>query len=483
MQAALALAGPAGLGLVSDPGFELTPHIELINREIVETIADAEGRRSSAPQILLVSVPPRHGKSTLISQLAPAWYLGMFPDRQVMLTSYEADFAAGWGMRVRDLLAEHGEAHFGVKLDRANRAARRWRLEGSGGGMISAGVGGAITGRGAHLLIIDDPVKNAEEATSETIRKRHWEWWLSTARSRLEPGAVVLVLMTRWHQGDLGGRMLTESAGGGDPVREIRLPALAEEADPLGRERGAALWPQRYSKAWLQRTRAAIGPYWFSAMYQGRPTPDEGGIFDRRDFRYCEMRGERAVLQLPNGETQEIDPAYCRKATYVDLAVSEKETADFTVLLQVWVTEGRELLIQEVIRKRIPGPAQAEFLADNHIGTLKVESIGYQAALIQELVRRGLPVEPVRPDKDKVTRASAAGAHYKQGKIFHRWGAPWLHDFEAELLAFPAGEHDDQVDALAYAARDLPHMSPPRPIRRQRRRGETIAGDVLNMQF
>jgi predicted phage terminase large subunit-like protein len=483
MQAALALAGPAGLGLVSDPGFELTPHIELINREIVETMADAEGRRSSAPQILLVSVPPRHGKSTLISQVAPAWYLGMFPDRQVMLTSYEADFAGGWGMRVRDLLAEHGEAHFGVKLDRANRAARRWRLEGSGGGMISAGVGGAITGRGAHLLIIDDPVKNAEEAMSETIRKRHWEWWLSTARSRLEPGAVVLVLMTRWHQGDLGGRMLTESAAGGDPVREIRLPALAEEADPLGRERGAALWPQRYSKAWLHRTRAAIGPYWFSAMYQGRPTPDEGGIFDRRDFRYFEMRGEHALLHLPGGETKEIDPGYCRKATYVDLAVSEKETADYTVLVQVWVTEDRELLIQQVIRRRIPGPAQAEFLENNHIGLLKVESIGYQAALIQALVHRGLPVEPVHPDKDKVTRASAAGALYKQGKVFHRLGASWLHDFEAELLAFPAGEHDDQVDALAYAARDLPNIGAPRRVWRQMSRGKTIAGDIMNMQF
>jgi len=257
--------------------------------------------------------------------------------------------------------------------------------------MISAGVGGAITGRGAHLLIIDDPVKNAEAAMSETIRKRQWEWWLATARSRLEPGALVIVLMTRWHEGDLGGRMLAESANGGDPVREIRLPALAEEADPLGREKGEALWPARYSIDYHENTRKTIGPYWWAAMYQGRPTPDEGGIFDRRDFRHFELRDGLARLQLPGGEVKEVDPDYCTKATYVDLAVSEKQTADYTVALQVWVSEGGELLVQDVIRKRIPGPAQVEFLAENHIGTLKIEAIGYQTALIQALRERGLP--------------------------------------------------------------------------------------------
>ena len=465
---------------MTDPGFELAPHIELINREIVEAIAAAKQRRSASPQILLVALPPRHGKSTLISHLTPAWYLGIFPERQVMLTSYEADFAAGWGTRVRDTLAEHGSSLFGVGIDRSKRAAARWRLEQSGGGMISAGVGGAITGRGAHLLIIDDPVKNAEAAMSERIRERHWEWWLATARSRLEPGALVIVLMTRWHDGDLGGRMLAESANGGDPVREIRLPALAEEADPMGREKGEALWPARYSVEYHENTRKTIGPYWFSAMYQGRPSPDEGGIFDRRDFRHFELRDGLARLQLPDGGTKEIDPDYCTKATYVDLAVSEKQTADYTVALQVWVTQDGELLICEVIRKRIPGPAQAEFLAENYIGTLKVEAIGYQTALIQALRERGLPVERVYPDKDKVTRASAAGALYKAGKIYHRRDAAWLHDFEAELLGFPAAEHDDQADALAYAARDLSRMvAPRRRVRRQRRRG-TISGGIMH---
>jgi predicted phage terminase large subunit-like protein len=470
--------------MVSDPKLLFPEHLQRIDNEIVETIAAAEQEQSDRPQILLVAVPPRHGKSTLISRLAPAWYLGTFPERRVMLASYEADFAAQWGMKARDLLEEHGPTLFGVRVSRRSRSARRWDLEGSEGGMVSVGVGGAMTGRGADVMIIDDPVKNAEQAMSEVIRERQWDWWQATARSRLEPGAVVVVLMTRWHEADLGGKLIAASASGeGDPVREIRLPALGEDADPLGRERGDALWPQRYPRESLHATKAAVGPYWFSAMYQGRPTPDEGGVFDRKDFRYFEMKGERAHFRLPDGTPKEIDPDYCAKATYVDLAVSEKETADYTVVMRVWVTEDRELLIHDLIRKRIPGPAQPEFLAQNHIGTIKVESIGYQVALIQALRERGLPVEEVRPDKDKVTRASAAGALYKAGKIYHRRGAEWLHDFEAELLAFPAGEHDDQVDALAYAARDLPNMGGPRRVWRQRSRGRTICGGLLDMKL
>lgn len=463
---ALAQAGPAGLALVSEQSYQLPAHVQLINREILELIAAAEARTASGPQILLVALPPRHGKSTLISVMAPAWYLGLFPERQVMLTSYEADFAAGWGMRARDHLAEWGPRLYGVGVDPANRAARRWGIQGKAGGMISAGVGGPITGRGAHLLIVDDPLKNAEAAMSEVIRERQWEWWLSTARSRLEPGAVVIVLMTRWHEADLGGRLLAASREGGDRVREIRLPAIAEAADPLGRAEGEALWPERYPRENLEHTRTVVGPYWFSAMYQGRPTPDKGGIFSRRDFRYFELRDGLIEFRRADGRIAQVDPSYCRKATYVDLAVSERQTADYTVALIVWVTPDGELLIRDVIRERIPGPEQPDFLAAHHVGAIKVEAIGYQSALLQALQRRGLPVEPVYPDKDKVTRASAAGALYRSGRVYHLRGAGWLHDFEAELLAFPAGQHDDQVDALAYAARDLPMMVA--PVRRRR---------------
>lgn len=340
--AMLAQASPMGLAMMSEESILRPRHLEEIDNAIFDLVAAAERQPSDRPRILLVAVPPRHGKSTLISVYTPAWYLGLFPERRVILASYEADFAAGWGAKAREVLAEHGREAFGVELSRAKRKAAEWCLEGTGGGMVSAGVGGPITGRGAHLLIIDDPVKSAEEAMSAVIRERQWDWWLATTRSRLEPGGVVVVLMTRWHEADLGGRLLGNHRDGGDAVRELRLPALAERDDPLDRAPGEAFWPQRYSRAYLEHTRRTIGSYWFSAMYQGRPTPDEGGIFDRKDFRYFKLRADGwALLRRADGTTKEIDPDYCAKATYVDLAVSERETADYTVLLQIWVTEER----------------------------------------------------------------------------------------------------------------------------------------------
>lgn len=498
----LARASPAGLAIAVDERlhdqgavrrYSYPAHVRLIDREVVAAVARAHERQVIAaeggkvddrPEILLVEVPPRHGKSTEISEHAPAWFIGTFPERHVILCSYEADFAASWGLKSRSLLEEHGADLYGVEVNAHSRSAKRWGLAGHRGGMVTAGVGGPITGKGAHLLIIDDPIKNAEQAMSEIIREKHWEWWLSTARTRLEPGAVVIVLLTRWHEDDIAGRMLRESEDGGDPVLELRLPALAEDDDPLGRQPGEALWPERYSADWLEHTRKVLGPYWFTAMYQGKPTPDEGGIFSRRDFRYFTIEGDLVVLHGRDGEeTRSYGVDYCQKLQYADLAVSEKETADYTVLTEVWVTPDRDMLIRDVIRDRIPGPDQPDFFVNHHsTGLVKVEQIGYQSALIQQLMRRGLPVEPVFPDKDKVTRAAAAGAHYRGGKVFHYRGAPWLGDFEAELLAFPAGEHDDQVDTVSYAARDLPELGGVER-RRQKDRGRTIVGDLMNKQL
>jgi phage terminase large subunit-like protein len=479
---ALARTGPAALAVLSDRRFELRPHLELIDEAVVEAIWRARAADRDRPEIVLVQTPPRHGKSTLVSQYLLAWYLGSFPERRVILTSYEADFAATWGARTRGLLEEHGPSLYRVGVDERSRSASRWDLHRRSGGMVTAGVGGPITGRGADLLVIDDPLKNAEQAASETIREKQWEWWLSTARTRLEPGAVVVLVMTRWHEADLAGRLLMAAREGGDPVIEIRLPALAERGDPLGREVGEALWPERYSRAYLERTRRTVGPYWFSAMYQGRPTPEEGGLFDRRDFRYFELRGEEVVLRRPDGSRKSFGVEWCRKFQVVDLAASEKQSADYTVMTEVWVTPDSDLLVRSVHRDRIAVPDQPEFFWHHHAGgPVKFEAIGYQGGIVQTMLREGFPAEPVHPDADKVTRAGVAGVRYRQGKVYHLAGASWLHAFEAELLAFPSGEHDDQVDTIAYAAKALPHLNT--GGYRQRSRGKTITGAVMTMEF
>lgn len=488
--ALLARAGPAGLGLAIDKRFRFPPHLQLINTEIMEAIARGKDRRRAIeagediedkPEILLIEAPPRHGKSTIVSEHTPPWYLGMFPDDRVILTTYEADFASTWGRKARDTLQEFGEQLYGVRVAEGSHSVKRWDLESRKGGMVTAGVGGPITGKGANLLLIDDPIKNAEEAMSEVVRKKQRDWWLTTARTRLEPGGVVIVLMTRWHEDDLGGQLLRAAEDGGDPVREIRLPSLAIAKDPLGREEGEALWPERYTRRYLENTRNVLGAYWFSAMYQGSPTPDEGGVFSRQYFRYFDLKGGQVVLDTLNGKV-EYPASSCQKISYVDLAASEKSTGDYTVLTEVWVTPKQDMLVMNVTRDRIPGPDQPQFFEDHYVGRLKVESIGYQSSMIKQLLRKGLPVEPVYPDKDKVTRASAAGALYRGGKIFHRRGAEYLAEFEAELLAFPAGEHDDQVDTIAYAAKDLPTIDT-QPARKSSTKGKTLTGGLTSREL
>lgn len=209
-------------------------------------------------------MPPRHGKSEMASRYTPAWYLGRYPNRRVILASYEADYAASWGRKARDLLEEHGSSLFGVCVRQDSHAANRWDLADHNGGMTTAGVGGAITGRGADLLIIDDPVKSVEEAESETYRARTWDWWRGVALTRLEPGGSVILVMTRWHEDDLAGRILQEDSAN---WRVLSLPAIASDDldDPLDREPGEPLWPERYDADALARRRQEMGSRLFEA--------------------------------------------------------------------------------------------------------------------------------------------------------------------------------------------------------------------------
>jgi predicted phage terminase large subunit-like protein len=281
---------PAGYAAeVSGGRYQIPPHIALLNRKLAALAARDIDR-------LIVTMPPRHGKSMTISQYFPAWWLGMYPDERVILASYEADFAATWGRKAQDVFAAHNGRLFGVELNPATTAAARWEVAGHEGGMTTAGVGGPITGKGADLLILDDLIKNAEEANSEVHRENIWEWLTSTALTRLEPGGVVAYLNTRWHEDDPTGRLLAEMAGGGERWEVLNMPALAEEGDPLGRPVGAALWPGRYDAEALERIKRTIGDYHFEALYQGRPTPKKGGMFKADWFR-----GDRAYRGFPSG--------------------------------------------------------------------------------------------------------------------------------------------------------------------------------------
>ena len=299
---------------------------------------------------LMIFLPPRHGKSWLVSNFFPAWYLGIFPDKRVILTAYEADFAATWGRRARDVLNEHGKSVFGIEVNDKSSAANRWDIKNHYGGMVTAGVGGPITGRGADILVIDDPVKNAEEANSQTYRNRTWDWYQSTAYTRLEPQGAVILIMTRWHEDDLAGRLIKSmNKGTLEQWEMINLPAIAEDNDLLGRKLGEPLWPERYNLKELQRIKDTTGSYWWSSLYQQRPQPPGGGLLKRSWLEHYQSN------EVPDLEHLNIYQAW-------DLAISTKETADYTVCTTIGVSDENKIYVLDWYRDRIDFPTQVKMV-------------------------------------------------------------------------------------------------------------------------
>lgn len=385
----------------------------------------------------MVTVPPQHGKSSLCSHFGPAWYLGRFPDRSVILASYEADFASEWGRKARDVLEEFGPSVFGVSVRSDSSAANRWQITGRRGAMRTAGIGGPVTGKPADLLIIDDPVKNAEEAQSEVVQRKHWDWWLAVGRTRLHKISSVLVIMTRWDEQDIGGQLIRKAG-----FSEVRLPALAEENDPLGRDEGEPLWVEMFEKVYLIQLRDSPGgAYWFAAQYQGRPSPRKGGMFPR--------------------ETVEIVsalPADCRFVRWWDLAAGkkrEKSDPDWTVGFKLGRAPNGQLFIADVRRGRWRAKDLQERMRHTAIQDGREcpvwieqepgsEGELYITGTLVPLLG-GFSVNWRTSSGDKVLRADPLASQWQAGNV-KMLEAPWNEDCLAEYDVFPHGAHDDQVD-------------------------------------
>jgi predicted phage terminase large subunit-like protein len=441
---------------------------------------------------LMVFMPPRHGKSELISRYTPPWFLGRWPDKQVMLCSYADTFAASWGRRARDVMREFGPSVFGQTVNPETAGGAQWEVLNRRGIMVTAGVGGGITGKGADLMIIDDPVKNAMDAASQVIQQAQVDWWYTTARTRLMPGASVVLLMTRWHEADLAGRLIADwQDGTGDEWEIISLPALSEGrssvsyppsksldmgTDALGRAEGKALWPCKpdgtvvYDEAYHEQTKRA-NLYVFNALYQQRPSAAEGNLFMKKNFRYytkeaATENGDRLVRIHRESGNEVFDTAY-KKAKFctVDTAASEKTTADHTVVSTWVVTVNHDLLLWEREREQFTGPdvktlLKRVFFAQRP-GMIYVESAVCALSIIEELIREGLPIIPLSPDKDKVSRSLPMVARYGEHRVFHPLAESWVQDeWEPELLNFPNAMHDDQVDTAAYAGMQLSILAP-----------------------
>jgi predicted phage terminase large subunit-like protein len=408
-------------------GFELPPHLErLANR--LEAIERGESLR------LVVEIPPRHGKSVLASTIFPAWALGRDPRRSIIFAGYSAEFAEGFGRRVRNIIAGsmHGMIFPGSKLSADSTAAGRFDLT-AGGSFVAAGAGGPLTGRGADILILDDVVKNDEEARSETARRALKEWFSLTAFTRLAPGGACIVVGSRWHRDDLIGYLLAEH---GREWEELRIPAIAERGDVLGRVEGEALWPSRYPLVELQKKREQIGMRGFNSLYQADPSPEEGSIFKREWFGTFDQR-----------------PALGRVIQSWDTAYGKNKSGDYSACATIGESEtGYEIL--HVYRDRPDFPTLKKKMAvlaeEWPVSAVLVEDAASGASIIQEMrAESRTPVIAVPATSDKVSRWNAVAPLFEAGKVRFQAGAAWLPDVLEELASVPAAKHDDVADAIA----------------------------------
>jgi predicted phage terminase large subunit-like protein len=416
-------------------------------------------------------MPPRHGKSELCSKYLPAWFLGTRPDQRVILTSYEADFAAQWGRKARGVLEEHGPTLFGVRVSKQSSAANRWDLEQRRGGMMTAGVGGPVTGKGADLLIIDDPIKNPAEAHSPIQRQKIYEWYQSVAYTRLSPDGGVLLIQTRWHADDLAGRIIQAARAEGEAWRVVNLPALAGEDDPLGRAAGEALWPERMDRQWIELRRQVAGTYYFNAMYQQQPNDPADCRIQRGWLRYYGYYGEHYAL----GGGRVVDPAGCLRfmtvdpaGTSLDVEAERRGRAPSWTVISTWDHVTGALIWRDLVRLRAEIPAVIQAIERvyrrERPAWVGVEHAGLGIAVCQELPRRHIPVRQLHPaGKDKLTRAATALNLLERGEVYLPESAPWREALEDELLTWTGHKEDpaDQIDTLSYAAMEVFGQGPP----------------------
>ena len=461
---------PVSLASHLDATYHRARHLEALSDQLVRAAVEP-GRR------VVVSMPVRHGKSWLTSMWYVVWLLERWPTKRVILVGHTASFARRWGRAVRNLIRRHA-SRLRVRLVADMQAADCWETP-EGGGMITAGVGGNINGAGGDVLLLDDYCKSSGDAYSKAWRDSLWEWWLSTAYTRLEPGASCVIVATRWHEDDLIGRLLAQDAelaaedsaaraDGVDlaphvPWEQVVYPAVAEEHDALGRAPGEALWPARWPLRALARIRRTQGAWVWAALYQQRPSPAEGGMFRRSWLRYyTEPRPGVYRYRTPAGDVHEIARDSLTRYSTLDLATSLRTAADYTVCATWGLAPDGCLLMLGQARVKVEGPDLVPLIRSElerwGSSVAWIEAAGYQLSAIQHARRAGLSVRELRADKDKVARALPATADLEAGRVLLPASAEWLGDWEAEVLAFPGGAHDDQVDALAYAvqiARDL----------------------------
>ncbi len=414
--------------------FQLAKHHELIVDRL-HALETGKIRR------LMIFLPPRHGKSLLTTLMFPAYYLGRHPDRSIISAAYGQDLADDFGRRVRNTVSDprHQEVFPACKLMEDASSMRRFGTT-AGGSYFAVGRGGSITGRGADLIIIDDPIKDREEAQSETLRRSLYEWFCSVAYTRLQPGGAICIVQTRWHEADLAGMLLSNNP------REwevLSLPAIAE-TDEEFRRAGEALWPKHFPLPALETIRAVVGGSAWASLYQQRPAAAEGTVFKREWWRSYEQ-----------------PPPFTRVVQSWDTAFKTGSDNDFSVCT-TWGVATVGYFLLGFWRGRVEFPELKKQMAEQakvwRPAQILVEDQASGQSLIQELKwQTALPIVAIRPDRDKLSRAQAVTPMIEAGKVYLPQGTSWRHQFIDELASFPTGVHDDVVDSTTQALNYIHH--------------------------
>lgn len=391
----------------------------------------------------MLFLPPRHGKSEQATIHYPAYRLLVDPSMRIIVGAYNHSLACNFTRQSRRIAAQFGFP-FASDLNRQNQ----WGSE-FGGGLYGVGVGSGVTGFGADLIIIDDPVKNREEAESPTYRQKTLEWYQNDIYTRLHPNAAIILIMTRWHSLDLAGQLLAEAENGGEQWQVVKLPAVAEEDDPLGRKNGEALWPERCNEDDLARIRKVSGAYAFSALFQQRPSPRSGGFFRPEWFRIVDPV-ERSGLSCRAWDT-----------------AATPGSGDYTAGVRM-VRDGDRYIVTDAWRGQV-SPAErrnrqrAIAGLDGYATVVRIAqdpgSAGVDQAEHDTINLAGFPVVVERVTGTKEVRAMPFAAACEAGLVDVERGS-WNREFIDELCQFPTGRNDDQVDAASDAFNYVSRQTP-----------------------
>lgn len=446
-------ATPGDLAADLDPRTVQTPALDLIDAALVKAATTPDAR-------LIISMPPQEGKSQRASRRFPLWVLTQRPDTRVAIASYQDGVARRWGRAIRDDITTHGPA-LGLRVRDDLSAQHEWQLDSHDGGVYTTGIGGALTGRPVDLLIIDDPVKGRKDADSQVMRDDAWDWWTDTASTRLAPGAPVILILTRWHEDDLAGRLL--AAEDGHLWDVINIPAQADhdpnkgQTDPLDRQVGEFMRSARgRTLAQWAAIKVRSGARTWASLYQGRPSPEAGDLFHREHWRRYDqplwiVRDDGARI-VPGLERENAELLQSWDMTFKDTAGTDY------VVGQVWLRRGADCYLLDQVRDRLSFTATCQAFralsARWPQALLKlVEDKANGPAVISALGRTVAGIVPEEPHGSKYARASAVSPIVEARNVWLPASevAPWSDDLIEEAAAFPNGAHDDQVDALSQA--------------------------------